>query len=238
MQTILLTRPAQGADRFAIQLRTRFGVEIRIVASPILTPHLLSVPRPVVPYNAVIFTSEAGVAGFRQLSAETGRDAWCVGDRTAAAAQAAGFRAKSAGGDVTALVSALQDAQIQGTLLYARGRDAAGNLANSLNSLGFTVVEAVVYEQQPTPLNGDAAALLAGIRPVIAPVFSPRSADLLASDPAMQGRRAPVWIAALSPAVAAASAGALAERTVCAARPDADAMLDAVAELIVTASLP
>jgi uroporphyrinogen-III synthase len=45
-------------------------------------------------------------------------------------------------------------------------------------------------------------------------------------------------IAALSPAVAAACTAAQAQQTVCAARPDAAAMLDAIASLLATAAQP
>ena len=238
MPTILLTRPADGANRFADQLRTRFGAEIQLCLSPLLTPRLLSPPVPAAPYTAVIFTSETGIAGFQRLSAATGLDAWCVGARTAAAAESAGFRARSGGGDATALVYAIAAAQITGPLLYVRGRDVAGDLANRLIALGFMVDELVVYEQRATPLNPAAQALLAESDGVIAPVFSARTAALLASQPAAQHRAAPLWIAALSPAVAVATAGLLAEKTVCASRPDADAMMDSIAELLATASLP
>jgi uroporphyrinogen-III synthase len=139
---------------------------------------------------------------------------------------------------VTALVSAIAAEQTKGPLLYVRGRDSAGDLAKTLISLGVMVDELVVYEQQATPLNTAAEALLAEGRSVIAPVFSPRTAGLLAGEPAVLGRVAPLWIVALSRAVADEGAGAGAEKTICAARPDADAMLDAIAELLATASLP
>lgn len=98
MPSILLTRPAQASGRFALSLRDRFGPEIRIVVSPLLSPQLLGPPVPAGPFRAVVFTSETGVAGFRQVSADRSLPAWCVGDRTAAAAQDAGFSTRSAGG--------------------------------------------------------------------------------------------------------------------------------------------
>ena len=238
MPSILLTRPAQASGRFALSLRDRFGPEIRIVASPLLSPQLLGPPLPEGPFRAVVFTSETGVAGFRQVSADRSLPAWCVGDRTAAAAQGAGFSTRSAGGDLGALVDAIRREGSTGPMLYPRGRDTAGDLAKLLSSLNISVAEMVVYEQQPAPLTPEAKALLAGDRPVLAPLFSPRTAALFCAEPPVQGRRAPLLIAALSPAVAAACADAQAQQTVCAARPDAASMLEAMARLIATATQP
>lgn len=67
--------------------------------------------------------------------------------------------------------------------------------------------------------------------------FSPRSAALLAKALPL-GMNAPLYLAALSPAVAEMAAAIPHAALVTAARPDADAMLDAVATLIVAASPP
>jgi uroporphyrinogen-III synthase len=229
--TILLTRPEAGADRFSAQLRARLGQGIRIVASPLLTARWLAPDLPGGPWGAVIFTSETAVGAFRALGPPP-LPAFCVGDRTAAAAQAAGFAAQSADGDVTALIGMMGQRPPAGPLLYARGRDSTGDLANRLTALGFPVTELVVYEQVATPLSPRAAQLMAGQSPVIAPIFSPRTAALLARDAALRERTAPLWVAALSAAVATALAPAKPERMVCAARPDAGAMLGAVAGLL------
>lgn len=238
MPSFLLTRPALAADRFARSLRARFGAEIRIHVSPLLAPKLLAPPLPAGPFRAVVFTSETGVAGFRQVSADTGLPAWCVGDRTAAAAREAGFETRSAAGDLAALVEAIRRAGATGPFLYARGRETAGSLANALKELDIPVEEMVVYEQQARPLTPEATALLADDRPVLAPLFSPRTATLFCAEPPVQRRRAPLLVAALSPAVVAACTAAQAQQTVCAARPDAESMLDAIASLLATATQP
>jgi uroporphyrinogen-III synthase len=161
-----------------------------------------------------------------------------VGNRTAAAARAAGFVTRSAAGTLDALVEAIRRAGATGPLLYARGRDTAGSLTNSLKPFNITVKEMVVYEQQATPLSPVAAALLADDRPVLAPLFSPRSAALFCAEAPVQRRRAPLFLAALSPAVAAECTAAQAQRTVCAARPDAESMLEAIRSLLASAMQP
>jgi uroporphyrinogen-III synthase len=233
----LLTRPAAQGDRFADLLRARFGGGIRVVHSPLLAPRFLS---PALPagWRSLIFTSETAVTAFRQLSAEPGLPAWCVGDRTAQAARAAGLNARSASGDLGDLVAAIRASGDPGPFLYARGQDVAGALGDELKRLNISVAEVIVYHQLPQPLSASAAALLAGHDPILVPVFSPRTARLLADDPAMQARRAPLWLAALSPAVALAADPIHAELKATAARPDGAAMLDALDALIATAPQP
>ena len=170
----LLTRPAAQGERFADLLRARFGGGIRVVQAPLLVPRFLSPALPAT-WRCVIFTSETAVAAFRQLSAEPGLLAWCVGDRTAQAARAAGFDARSASGDLHDLVAAIRASGDPGPYLYARGQEVAGALGDELNSLNISTLEVIVYHQQPQPLSPAAAALLAIPHPVLAPVFSPRT---------------------------------------------------------------
>ncbi len=98
--------------------------------------------------------------------------------------------------------------------LQAAGRQAAG---------------AVVYDQRPCPLTDAARALLDAPAPVLVPLFSPRTAALFAET---APHRAALWVAALSSAVADALGDLPVARRVTAARPDAAAMLAAIASLI------
>lgn len=232
----LLTRPAAQSDRFAEQLRARFGPQIRIVSSPLLAPRFLAPALPEVRWRGLIFTSETGVAAYRQLSAGRGMAAWCVGGRTAEAARLAGFDARSAGGDADDLLTLLLASGATGPLLHARGQDVTGNLSERLNSAGIETFQAVVYAQRPQPLTPEAATMLASDAPIIAPLFSPRTAALFAASPCVLSRRAPLWLAALSSAVAVACAPAKAQRTVLASRPDTDALIEALAEFLATPS--
>ena len=47
----------------------------------------------------------------------------------------------------------------------------------------------IVYDQQAVPLTNEAGALLAGTAPVILPLFSPRSARLVADAGPVSGGR-------------------------------------------------
>ncbi|WP_101342184.1 uroporphyrinogen-III synthase [Cereibacter azotoformans] len=233
LPAVLLTRPeAQGA-RFAVALREALG-PVRLVTSPLMVPEFLSPPIALLP-EALIFTSETGVEGFRRLAAPglagVGR-AWCVGNRTARAARAAGLDAQSAEGDAEALIAAIVAAGERGPLLHLRGAESRGEVAPRLAAQGLVVVEAVVYDQRPQPLLPEALALLAGAAPVLAPLFSPRTARLLGLELARAGVAPQLWVAAMSPAVAEAAGALSPARLRVAARPDAEALLDAVKALL------
>lgn len=211
---ILLTRPPAQNARFAAML----GGE-RVVLSPLIVPRYFSPKLPEA--DCVIFTSETAVR------AGVARRAWCVGDRTAQAARAAGYQACSAGGDADALVAAIIAAAERGPMLHLRGRIARGNVAARLVAAGIPASEAIVYELEPQPLTPEAQVLLAGTDPVLVPLFSPDSARRFAD--AAKGCAAPVRFACLSAAVAAAAPPA--QDVQIAAEPDACAMLTLIAAM-------
>jgi uroporphyrinogen-III synthase len=229
---VLLTRPAAQADRFAAELVTRFADGILPVSTPLLTPVFLSPSLPDGPFSALILTSETGLAGavrLREAGARLPRRAFCVGDRTAATAQAAGFEAVSAAGNAEALISLILSSGESGPFLHMRGKEARGDIVPRLVAKGQRAEAAVVYAQQPLALTAQAREVLAGDGPVLVPLFSPRTAQILCE----QGPfKAPLWVVAISPAAAREALPLNAERLVVAERPDAAAMLDAAGRLI------
>lgn len=230
MPPVLLTRPAPQAERFAAALRARFGPGLRIVVSPLMAAEMLDADLPLAGARGLVFTSETGVAGFARLSQRRDLPAHCVGRATAEAARAAGLAvATVAAGDAAALTAALAGAE--GPLLWPRGKDAAVDLRAALAPM--EVRAAVVYRQAPCPATAEARALLAGAAPVALPLFSPRSARLVAA--ALPDRRAPLLLAAMSEAVATAATELNPARCVVAASPDAAAMIAALAALLAAA---
>ena len=231
--TILLTRPAAQSVRFADALRQRVA-GIRIVSSPLIAPRYLSPPLPSRNWIALILASETAVLATRRIIADGAtlpRTAFCVGDRTAEVARAVGFEPLSAQGDADALVALILSRNPSGPLLHLHGQHSRGDIAKRLISAGIETVEAVVYAQDTQRLTPEAAAILTGAAPVIAPLFSPRTAEILVSECARINRTARLTLVALSGAVATAAADLTADTTL-AARPDAAAMLDAIVSLL------
>ncbi|HMO08603.1 MAG TPA: uroporphyrinogen-III synthase [Paracoccaceae bacterium] len=220
---ILLTRPAEQGARLARDLRMRHpGADV--LESPLLMLRFLSGARPAGDFAAVLFTSESGVRAARALGWALPRLAWCVGDRTAAAARQAGFDANSAAGDADALVAALVANPPAGAVLHLHGRETRGEVVPRLTAAGIATSAVPVYAQEALPLSAAARAWLDADTPVVAPIYSPRTAALFALSAV--GARAPLWIAALSPAVAAAAPPAA--RLAVAVRPDAGGMCAAI----------
>lgn len=233
---VLVTRPRAEAEGFAALLADRFGDRLRPVVAPLMALEHLAAILPQGPFAGVIFTSAAGVTAAVQLGADLPPLAWCVGAKTAARAQAAGFRARSAEGDADALVAAILADPPGGRLLHLRGEDSRGDVAERLNSAGIETVSAVIYRQTPQPLTPGAQALMQGDGPVLVPLFSPRSAALFAAE--ARGARAALHLVAMSGAVADAVRNLPHRSLTLAARPDAGAMLDAVQAALIGIPAP
>ena len=202
---ILLTRPLAQSLRFQREVRHALGL-VPIVISPLMAPQYLTPPIPPHPYTAVIFASITAVDAAQRISAigvALPKLAYCVGDRTAMTARAAGFEARSAMGDAVDLVAMIIAENPIGPLLFLRGQDSRGDIRENLISAGIDTVSSVIYDQTAQPLSDEAVKILMGRDPVTVPLFSPRSARMFQSELARLGLIPQLWIAALSPAVAA-----------------------------------
>ena len=227
---LLLTRPEADARRFESRVRALAPGPWRTVIAPLL--EIVPLAGPEVPGATPIFTSAhavpfAGPGG--------GRSAWCVGPRTAAAARMAGWVPRTGDGDADGLQSAILAAPPE-PVIHLRGLHSRGALADRLRGAGRPAEERVVYDQRARPLATEARAALgagsssgrdAGQVGVVAPVFSPRSALLLAE--AVGNPRAPFRVIAVS---AAAAEPLRRWSPIVAARPDGEAMAEATAALL------
>lgn len=227
---LLMTRPRASSEGFVSALRDR-----NAVFAPVFSPLIDIVFAGTLPradgLRGLVFTSARAASAWGALGGPTDLPAWCVGPATAAAAAAAGMTATAAGGDADALLALLQRERPAGPLLHARGRHARGAVARRLTLAGIETGEAVVYDQPERAPTSEARAALSGGRPVVAPVFSPRTAALLARLPV----RAPLLVAAMSEAVVKALSPLHSRALRRAARPDVGAMLDCTEELLAQA---
>ncbi len=226
---LLLTRPREQSEQFATDCRKVLGRDANVMITPVLDIRYRDVAVETNGMAGIVFTSENGVRALAARTEVAGRFAYCVGDRTAEAAESLGMSAISAGGAVEDLVALIRRAHPEGPLLYVHGADVSGNLAEALKADGIVLQSLVLYDQVPVGLTDDALNALRGDRHVLLPLFSPRSAELVGQ--AAAGATAPLAIVALSPAVAEAWSGPLPMETVVAPRPDAPAMLDAIATI-------
>ncbi len=222
---LLLTRPKDRAAEFADAVQARLARPVPVLVSPLVEIVPLGVTPDIARDAVLLFTSAAGPASLGPHYEAAGRWAYCVGDRTADAARAAGFRARSADGDAAALARLVREAAPVAPLVHVRGAHAKGDLAGRLSAAGFQVSECVTYRQQECPPAPELVRLLSGACDVVAPVFSPRGSARLAA--ATEGRQARLHVVAISGAAASAF-GAPADRIDVAASPTGRAMLAAV----------
>lgn len=229
---IVLTRPRAQSERFAQMCREAFGAEVQIILSPLLKIELLPFKMPDAPHHGLIFTSENGVRAYTQMQTRQGRLAYCVGERTAKAASAAGLEAISADGSADDLVAMINAAGATGPLLHVRGEHTRGDVGERIDAQVDTVV---AYRQTTVPLNDEARDALQGGDEVILPLFSPRTAQIFFEQAGLMPTR--MYLIAMSAAVNEAVLGSNPAENAqysIAATPDAHAMLQAIKHRIET----
>ena len=223
---LLLTRPLPAARRFLAACEAARSAAIPAILSPalqIIPVQVTLTERPA----ALLLTSENGAARAGDLGL-AGLPAWCVGPQTAAAAAAQGLRTIEVGPDVQGLLKGLLRARPPGLLLHLRGEHARGELAEHLRAAGLRAEEAVAYRKEPRSPSPEARAALDGPGPMVLPLFSPRSAALVAAWPS----RAALRVVAMSEAVARAAAPLRPERLLLARAPTGPAMVEATLEVL------
>lgn len=228
---ILLTRPEAASERFAAACRAAIGDAAEIVIAPLMEIVALPDPVDLGDATALVFTSEAGVVSFADTSDRRDLAAYCVGDRTAEAARLTGLTATSAQGSADDLVSLISSNPPQGRVVHLHGRHTRGDVVGRLLALGVAAEGREVYDQRPVALSPDARALMTSPTTVVAPLFSPRSADLFAKAVGADPHPKKSCIA-MSDAVCAALPPNWQAQTCVAAHPDGPSMIAALAEAI------
>lgn len=178
-QKIWITRAQPGADSTAERVRA-LGHEP--VIAPLLAVKVLTdVAIDLDGVGALAFTSANGVRAFADACRERSLRVFAVGQATAQAARAAGFRSVlSTDGDVEALAAGIgaRKNEIGGAVLHPGAAEPAGDLAGALEAYGIETRRLVLYETADVDLPEDQAAALT--QSDVALVHSPRAAKVLA----------------------------------------------------------
>jgi uroporphyrinogen-III synthase len=217
---VLVTRPAERAEPLASRIAA-LGWE------PLLAPALVTeLTRTALPsldrFDALVFTSAAGVRAFAAASAVPDRPAYAVGEATAAAARAAGFsQVTAADGDLVSLNAQLATVPAR-SLLHVSGEDVAGEVA----APGRTITRVALYRTVAVGSLPDPVCTALYARTVAAACFlSQRTAGAFISlvNPDLC---ASVRAVVLSASIADAIATIPWARIEIAARPNLDALLE------------
>ncbi len=230
---LLLTRPQASSEAFwaALPEYTRDAVDILI--NPLLS---IDVTGPLPNLNGVtglIFTSANALDAYKALGGEVlDIPVIAVGTATGNAARRLGFDPDVAGGNAEQLVAHVLERGYTGPLLHLRGEIAIGDIAQTLTDAGVATRDAVLYRQELEPFTSATREALSQDRPILAPVFSPRTARQL-------GRESTdfdsICFAAISRAVAEALPLKAKGRTEIALKPDRDGMVELVTNMIADA---
>lgn len=176
---LLMTRPKQSAERFLARLDPVLLTKVDVVLSPLLEIVPTQNPVDLDAATAVIFTSANAVSFCSQGQ---GRTAYCVGEQTAEAAIAHGWRSAFAARDADDLVARLTGNAPRSRLVHLAGKHRRGEIAARLSANGVQTEVAEVYDQALLSLTVEAQAALASETRVLLPLFSPRTAGHFAAE--------------------------------------------------------
>lgn len=131
-------------------------------------------------FQAIIFTSASAVRAFQKTYEEYSLPAFAVGDKTAAEAQAIGFKdIISANGNMQKLSNTIIESLSpnNGALLYLCGDHVAGSLKSGLEDAGFNIRKEVLYRAvAASNLKEETKNMLKSGAIDFIPFYSPRSA--------------------------------------------------------------
>lgn len=239
--TVLLTRPSGRSDGLAARLRAA-GIGVHVVPTVETEPDPAAIAvlaERLQDADWLVVTSPAGaeiVAEVLLQRTPPGLRLAAVGEATAAVLEEAGHRVDlvPAGATGKALAAALASAtDLTGQRLVLARADAAGSdLPNALRAAGATVEEVAIYRTVEAPVasfeplaRALADPALAGV--VVASGSAVRGLVRLAGDASLSSTRVVSIGPTTSDAVRAAGLQLVAE----AARPDDDALFDAIESL-------
>lgn len=178
---ILLTRPHAQSVQYGAELQRVFGANVHIIRSP-LTKIVTTVGfADLSNITTLLFSSGNGVRAFCDRSQRRDIPCLCVGDKTADTAREMGFQAVSAMGSSDDLLALAIKWSVgdKPRFLHVRGQHATGNILKRLKAAGLTADEFIAYDQIQQPLTDQARTTLIDDGRLIAPLFSPRTAQIL-----------------------------------------------------------
>jgi uroporphyrinogen-III synthase len=155
------------------------GVEENMIQiAPVLEIVPVDAPIEIAAHEAVIFSSIAGVDVAAKKLGRAELKAYCVGEKTAAAARHLGYEVCTVAPDVERLFQQMSARPVE-AVVHIRGEHTRGNLVSKLRGLGWSAREQVVYQQKEVPFATKVFDIIQRENPLVLPLFSPRSARLL-----------------------------------------------------------
>lgn len=196
---LIVTRPKPLADEFA---ETLHDADVELVVSPMLDLRATGDVGCLPPDLPLIFSSRTALMIADAQAELSGHSAYVVGDRTGAEAARLGVELLGQAETAEELSKKILADQPQ-KLLHLGGDKTAWPLAETLISNGIETEYRVIYHQVALTLSEQAHACFRGERPVLLPLFSPRSAAILLKEVEQIHGSAPLHLIAISAAALA-----------------------------------
>jgi len=195
---LLVTRPAETASGFARKVEDRNLGTFDTIYSPALEITELNPDLPKTCDN-LILTSANGVRQAIRLKINVSGSVFCVGERTTEIAKLHYSSAIKAGNCAKELIDFVVAREISRSILHLSGQHTRGDIVENLVKAGCRARRVITYDQRKIAPTKEAQTALMGTIPVVLPLFSTRSAVLLAECTV----NAPVHLVAISETVKA-----------------------------------
>lgn len=230
---LLLTRPTRSSEAFRAALPQDIHETVDILVNPLMSIHVTGPLPDLTDAAGLIFTSANALDAYKALGGTVlDIPVIAVGESTGTAARRFGFKTDVAGGTAEQLVAFVIRRGYAGPLVHLRGEMAIGDVAHNLTAAGVATSDAVLYDQVLEGFIPATREALSQDRPIIAPVFSPRTAEQLCRESEGFDN---IAFAAISEAVAKALPQDAQSRVRVASEPGRDAMVALVIDMVADA---
>ena len=223
---LLLTRPLGGNERFCLKIK-HLLYSCEILDNPIQRIDFLPSLSKVNKNSVLIFTSANGLRAAKKHNL-INKKCFVVGANTKKIAVSFGYDVLGFSKDQENLLKLVKSKKPTESMVHIRGKHTVGNLCDALKRNQFSCLDIIGYNQEPLKIKKQNLQKIHSGRPVILPIFSSRSAELLQSNLDLTGFN----VIAISEAVAKIVTGVELGELVISKKPDLNSMQEATLAIL------
>ena len=223
---LLLTRPLGGNERFCLKIK-HLLYSCEILDNPIQKIDFLPSLGKVNKNSVLIFTSANGLRAAKKHNL-VNKKCFVVGANTKKIAVSFGYDVLGFSKDQENLLKLIKSKKPTESMVHIRGKHTVGNLCDALKRNQFSCLDIIGYNQEPLKIKKQNLQKIYSGRPVILPIFSSRSAELLQSKLDLTGFN----VIAISEAVAKIITGVELGELVISKKPDLKSMQEATLAIL------
>jgi len=223
---LLLTRPLGGNERFCLKIK-HLLYSCEILDNPIQRIDFLPSLSKVNKNSVLIFTSANGLRAAKKHNL-INKKCFVVGANTKKIAVSFGYDVLAFSKDQENLLKLIKSKKPTESMVHIRGKHTVGNLCDALKRNQFSCLDIIGYNQEPLKIKKQNLQKIHSGRPVILPIFSSRSAELLQSNLDLTGFN----VIAISEAVAKIVTGVELGELVISKKPDLNSMQEATLAIL------